>query len=118
MKKLEGLVAAPHTPFNEDGSINFDLIPKQVETLLKQKVIGAYICGTTGEGICCSVAERKAVMKAWADAAKGKLFLICHVGALSIADARELAAYAEEIGLDATSIVPPNFFKQIGRAHV
>jgi N-acetylneuraminate lyase len=78
---------------------------------LKQKVIGAYICGTTGEGICCSVAERKAVMKAWADAAKGKLFIICHVGALSIADARELAAYAEEIGLDATSIVPPNFFK-------
>ena len=111
MKKLEGLVAAPHTPFNADGSVNLDLIPKQVETLLKQKVIGAYICGTTGEGICCSVAERKAVMKAWAEAAKGKLFLICHVGALSIADARELAAYAEEIGLDATSIVPPNFFK-------
>ena len=111
MKKLEGLIAAPHTPFNADGSINLDLIPKQVETLLKQKVIGAYICGTTGEGICCSVAERKAVMKAWADAAKGKLFIICHVGALSIADARELAAYAEELGLDATSIVPPNFFK-------
>lgn len=111
MKKLEGLIAAPHTPFNADGSVNLDLIPKQVETLLRQKVIGAYICGTTGEGICCSVAERKSVMKAWADAAKGKLFLICHVGALSVADARELAAYAQEIGLDATSIVPPNFFK-------
>ncbi len=111
MKKLEGLIAAPHTPFNTDGSVNLDLIPKQVEVLLKQNVIGAYICGTTGEGICCSVAERKSVMKAWADAAKGKLFLICHVGALSVADARELAGYAQEIGLDATSIVPPNFFK-------
>ena len=62
MKKLEGLIAAPHTPFNADGSVNLDLIPKQVETLLKQKVIGAYICGTTGEGICCSVEERKQVM--------------------------------------------------------
>ncbi len=111
MKKLEGLIAAPHTPFYADGSINFDLIPKQVEVLLKQNVIGAYICGTTGEGICCSVAERKKVMKAWVDAAKGKLFIIAHIGALSVVDARELAAYAQEIGVDATSIVPPNFFK-------
>ena len=111
MKKLEGLIAAPHTPFYADGRVNLDLIPKQVEVLVKQKVIGAYICGTTGEGICCSVEERKQVMKAWVDAAKGKLFLIAHVGALSVVDARTLAAYAQEIGVDATSIVPPNFFK-------
>ena len=39
------------------------------------------------------------------------LFLIAHVGALSVVDARTLAAYAQEIGVDATSIVPPNFFK-------
>ena len=111
MKKLEGLIAAPHTPFTADGKVNLDLIPKQVETLLKQKVIGAYVCGTTGEGICCSVDERKQVMKAWVDAAEGRLFLIAHVGALSVVDARELAAYAQEIGMGATSIVPPNFFR-------
>lgn len=110
-KKLQGLIAAPHTPFNADGSVNLDVIPQQIDLLVKQGVVGAYICGTTGEGICCSVAERKAVMKKWADCGKGKLFIIVHVGALSIADARELAAYAQEIGLDATSIVPPNFFK-------
>lgn len=110
-KKLEGLIAAPHTPFNPDGSVNLDMIPKQVDVLLKQGVIGAYICGTTGEGICCSVEERKAVMKAWAEYGKGKLFIIAHVGALSVTDARELAAYAQELKLDATSIVPPNFFK-------
>ncbi|MEG1552674.1 MAG: dihydrodipicolinate synthase family protein [Kiritimatiellia bacterium] len=109
--KLEGLIAAPHTPFLSNGQVNLDLIPQQVEVLLKQKVIGAYICGTTGEGICCSVAERKAVMKAWATAAKGKLFIIAHVGALSLVDAQELAAYAQEVGVNATSIVPPNFFK-------
>ena len=110
-KKLQGLIAAPHTPFNADGSVNLEMIPKQIDLLVKQGVIGAYICGTTGEGICCSVAERKAVMKAWADCGKGKLFIIAHVGALSVADARELAACAQELGLDATSIVPPNFFR-------
>lgn len=111
IKKLQGLIAAPHTPFAEDGSVNLSQIPAQVDLLLKQKVTGVYICGTTGEGICCSVVERKSVMKAWAEIARGKLFIICHVGALSIQDARELAAYAQELGLDATSIVPPNFFK-------
>ncbi len=110
-KKLEGLIAAPHTPFNPDGSVNLKLIPKQIDLLVKQGVKGAYICGTTGEGICCSVEERKSVMKAWAEYGKGKLFIIAHVGALSITDAKELAAYAQELKLDATSIVPPNFFK-------
>ena len=105
VKKLEGLIAAPHTPFNPDGSVNLDMIPKQVDVLVKQGVIGAYICGTTGEGICCSVEERKAVMKKWAEYGKGKLFIIAHVGALSVTDARELAAYAQELKLDATSIV-------------
>ncbi len=111
IRKLEGLIAAPHTPFNADGSVNLARIPGQIELLASQHVTGAYICGTTGEGISCSVAERKAVMDAWAAHAKGRLFLIAHVGALSIADSRELAAHAQEIGLDATSIVPPNFFK-------
>jgi len=111
MKKLQGLIAAAHTPFNADGSVNLALVKKQAETLLKQKVTGVYISGTTGEGICCSVSERKAVFDAWVAAAKGKLFLIAHIGALAITDVQELGAYAVKCGMDATSIVPPNFFK-------
>ena len=111
IKKLEGLVAAAHTPFNADGSVNLELIAKQAETLIKQKVTGVYISGTTGEGICCSLAERKAVFDEWVKAAKGKLFLIAHVGSLSLPDTQELAKYAQEVGMDATSIVPPCFFR-------
>ena len=48
MKKLEGLIAAAHTPFNADGSINYGLVKKQAETLIKQKVTGVYVSGTTG----------------------------------------------------------------------
>ena len=111
MKKLKGLVAAAHTPFNPDGSVNLALIPKQAETLIKQKVVGVYISGTTGEGICCSIEERKAVFDAWVKAVKGKLILIAHIGALALPDVQELGAYAVKCGMDATSIVPPNFFK-------
>ncbi|MBP5791763.1 MAG: dihydrodipicolinate synthase family protein [Kiritimatiellae bacterium] len=111
MKKLQGLVAAAHTPFNADGSVNLKLIAKQTETLIKQKVTGVYVSGTTGEGICCSLDERKAVFDEWVKAAKGKLFLIAHIGALAMPDVQELGAYAVKCGMDATSIVPPNFFK-------
>ena len=111
MKKLEGLIAAAHTPFNADGSINYGLVKKQAQTLIKQKVTGVYVSGTTGEGICCSVEERKAVFDAWVKAAKGRLFLIAHIGALALPDVQELGAYAVKCGMDATSIVPPNFFK-------
>lgn len=111
MKKLEGLIAAAHTPFNPDGSVNLALVKKQAQTLIKQKVTGVYVSGTTGEGICCSIAERKAVFDAWVKAAKGKLYLIAHIGALALPDVQELGAYAVKCGMDATSIVPPNFFK-------
>lgn len=111
IKKLQGLIAAAHTGFNPDGSVNLDVIPAQAEMLIKQKVTGVYISGTTGEGICCSIEERKAVFDAWVKAAKGKLYLIAHIGALALPDVQELGAYAVKCGMDATSIVPPNFFK-------
>ena len=72
MKKLEGLIAAAHTAFNADGSVNYDVIPKQAAMLIKQKVTGVYVSGTTGEGVHCSTEERKRVMDAWVKAAKGK----------------------------------------------
>ncbi len=111
IKKLKGLIAAAHTGFNPDGTVNLAVIPKQAEMLIKQKVTGVYISGTTGEGICCSLEERKAVFDEWAKCAKGKLYLIAHIGALALPDVQELGAYAVKSGMDATSIVPPNFFK-------
>lgn len=110
-KKLEGLIAAAHTAFNEDGSVDYSVIPKQAAMLIKQKVTGVYVSGTTGEGVHCSTEERKRVFDEWTKAAKGKLVLIAHVGSLSLPDTQELARHAQEIGMDATSIVPPCFFR-------
>lgn len=110
-KKLEGLIAAPHTPFGNNGEINIKEIPKQVALLVRSGVKGAYICGSTGEGISCSVAERKMVVENWVKHGKGKLFLIVHVGALALKDAQELASHAQKADADAISLVPPSFFK-------
>ena len=111
MKKLKGLIAAVHTPFGEDGSVNYALVEKQAAILQKQKVSGVYVSGTTGEGFSCSVAERKALFDAWAKVAKGKLELIAHTGALAFPDVQELGAHAQSVGFDAVSIVPANYFR-------
>jgi dihydrodipicolinate synthase/N-acetylneuraminate lyase len=34
MLRFKGLIPAPTTPMNEDGSINYDAIPKQVAALV------------------------------------------------------------------------------------
>ena len=46
-KPLSGLIAAPHTPFRADGSIDYDVIPQQARLLAANGVSGAFICGTT-----------------------------------------------------------------------
>lgn len=111
IKKLSGLIAAAHTAFAADGSIDLSTVPAQAAMLLRQKVTGVYVSGTTGEGVHCSVEERKALFDAWVKAAKGKLYLIAHIGALALPDVRELGRYACACGMDATSIVPPCFFR-------
>jgi N-acetylneuraminate lyase len=111
MEKLSGLIAAPHTPFDVNGNVNFLSIDKIAAHLIHDGVRGAYICGTTGEGIHCSVAERKAIAERWVSAAQGQLKLIVHTGALSIVDTLELTRHAETLDIFATSVIGPCFFK-------
>ncbi|EJD6041103.1 dihydrodipicolinate synthase family protein [Providencia rettgeri] len=111
MNKLSGLIAAPHTPFAADGSVNYPVIDKIAEHLIASGVSGAYVLGTTGEGIHCSVEERKKVAERWAKASQGRLELIIHTGALSIADTIDLARHADTLDIRATSVIGPCFFK-------
>tara|TARA_R110002167_G_scaffold91458_1_gene246013 strand:+ start:58595 stop:59503 length:909 start_codon:yes stop_codon:yes gene_type:complete len=111
MKKLTGLIAAPHTPFDKNGDVNLMVIDQIAALLIKQGVQGIYICGTTGEGLNCSVAERKAIAERWVSAAKGKLSITVHTGALSIVDSLELTKHAETLDVFAISIIAPCFFK-------
>jgi N-acetylneuraminate lyase len=109
--RLSGLIAAPFTPFDRHGDVNLPVVRQQVDLLVKSGVRGAYVSGTTGEGVSCTVAERRAVMEEWVRRGRGRLLIIAHVGALSVRDSQELAAHAQRIGADAISIVAPNFFK-------
>ena len=109
--KLEGLIAAPFTALHRDGSLNLDAIEQQAEHLKSNRVNGAFICGTTGEGLSLSTEERRKVGERWVAAAKGRLKIIVHVGHNSLVESRELARHAQQIGADAFATLAPSFFK-------
>jgi N-acetylneuraminate lyase len=109
--RIHGLVAAPYTPFNEDGSLHLDLIPRYAAHLAENGVAGAFVCGTTGEGPSLTVAERKQIAERWVKSVPSSVRVIVHTGHNSLSDACELAQHAQEIGAAATSLTSPSFFK-------
>lgn len=109
---LAGIIAAPYTAMNQDGSLNLETIDQQASALIGDKVAGAFVCGTTGEGYSLSTAERMQVAERWRKAAPANaLKVIVHAGHNSLPDAIQLARHAEAIGADAVSIAAPNYFK-------
>lgn len=109
---LLGLVAATHTPFQSDGSLNLGIVERQAAHLLKNRLTLAFINGSTGECHSLTLAERRALAQRWADVTRGTpLKIVVHVGANCIADARELAAQAQQLGAVAISALAPSYFK-------
>ncbi|XP_077998275.1 N-acetylneuraminate lyase-like [Glandiceps talaboti] len=113
-KKIEirGLVAAPFTPFKEDGELNLDIIDEYADRLKADGVNSVFICGTTGEGVSMTTDERKQVAAKWVQAAKGKLETVTvQIGAHSLKDSKALAKHAEEIGASAIATIPTTYFR-------
>lgn len=109
---LHGLVAATHTPFNADGSLNLDTIEHQAVHLSKNGVGTVFIGGSTGESSSLTTEERKHLAQRWSEVVRGtSLRIVVHVGSNSLADARVLAAQAESLGAVAISALAPSYFK-------
>lgn len=111
---LHGLIAAPYTPFRPDGQLALEVIERKAALLAQNGVSGAFICGTTGEGLSLTPEERRHVADAWRRAAPPELKLVVHVGCLSLGESRALAAHAQAAGADAIATIAPSFFKPSG----
>lgn len=110
--RLEGLIAATHTPFRKDGSLNLDAVEPQAAHLLKNTVRTVFIAGTTGEGHLLTREERTALAQRWMDVARGSgIRVIVHVGHASVAEAAALAAHAQSVGAHGVAALAPNYFK-------
>lgn len=113
MNKFNGLIAAPFTPMDNKGEVVFEKIPDYVELLEKNKVVGAFVNGSTGEGVSLSQKEKMQITEEWVKAASGKkeLKIINLIGGTSYKECIENAKHSEECGVDAIAMLAPYYFK-------
>ena len=107
---LAGVFAALITPFKPDGSLNLDMLGPLAEFELAQGLHGFYVGGSTGEAFLQTADERKAVLREFAKAVKGRAKLIAHVGAISTDEAIDIGRAAADAGYDAISAIPPFYY--------
>jgi N-acetylneuraminate lyase len=116
MQRFEGLIAAPFAPFNEKGAVDYERIPVYYDFLKKNKVVGAFINGSTGEGVSLTQKERMKITEMWTYASKGDkaVKIINMAGGTSYMECIENAEYSAEAGVDAIAVVAPYYFKPAG----
>lgn len=111
MEKINGFIAAPFTPMNQDRSLNLGLIHDYAKFYVRNSIDGAFICGTSGEGYLLSVDERKKVAEKWLAESPDNFKTIIHVGGPGIEEGKKLARHAHEIGAWGFGTMAPVFFK-------
>jgi N-acetylneuraminate lyase len=110
--RLQTLVAATHTPFHPDHSLNLDIVERQAAHLLQNGIKTVFIGGTTGESHSLSLAERRALTQRWMEVTAGSnLQVVVHVGGNCLTDVCDLAMQAQSLGALAISALTPSYFK-------
>ncbi|MCH5686905.1 dihydrodipicolinate synthase family protein [Niabella sp. W65] len=80
INKLEGLLAATFSTFDESKELKLNLVPQVVERLIADGVKGIFVGGTNGEGLSLSTEERMATTEAYVRAANKRILIFAHVG--------------------------------------
>lgn len=109
---LRGLIAATHTPFHADGSLNLSAVELQARHLIRHHLATAFIGGSTGESHSLTLEERRHLTRRWLEVTRGTpLRVIVHVGSNCLDDAAALARQAQELGALAIAALAPSYFK-------
>ena len=110
---LSGLIAAPFTPMQKDASLNLSVVPAYYSMLKANGNTGAFICGSTGEGVSLTFSEKKSLITAWAECTKqdDDFKVMALVGGTCIKDCIELAKFAQQQKIYAVSFTGPFYFK-------
>lgn len=90
------------------------MIDKYAAWLKQRGVNGVLVNGTTGEGVCQRVDERKRNFEEWLSSCrKYDMKCMVQVGGTAITSVHDLAEHAEEKGADAVLCLPDLFFKPL-----
>jgi dihydrodipicolinate synthase/N-acetylneuraminate lyase len=111
MRRLRGAIAAAVTPLMDGGrALDLDSVAPLTAFLADGGVDGLLACGTTGEGVLLSVAERRRVVEAFLAARPDGFLVAVHAGAQTTDETVGLSEHALHAGADAVAVIAPPYF--------
>ena len=111
MSIFTGAGVAIITPFNEDGSINFEEFGKIIEDQIAGHTDAIIVCGTTGEASTMDDDEHLATIKYCVEKVAGRIPVIAGTGSNCTETAIWLSQEAQKAGVDGCLVVTPYYNK-------
>jgi len=99
------------TPFDDNAEVNYDVLRQLVGFQAGNNSSGLLLMGSTGEAILLRPDERKKIIDAVLDEARGKIPVMVGVAAMTTKQTIENTRYAKEAGADVGLIVQPPYIK-------
>lgn len=111
MSIFKGAAVAIVTPFNGDGSVNYEKLDNLIEFQIKNSTDAIVICGTTGEASTLSHEEHIDVIRHCVQTVNHRVPVVAGTGSNSTETAIYLSEEAEKAGADAVLLVTPYYNK-------
>ena len=111
MLSLKGSTVALVTPFNEDGSINFDKIGQLIDWHLEQGTDAILVLGTTGESAALTHEEDCAVCEFAVKRIAGRVPLIAGSGSNCTSEMMRNSLAYQRLGADGLLMISPYYVK-------
>ncbi len=108
--RFEGSMVAIVTPMR-DGAVDLRALRELTAWQLAEGTDGIVPCGTTGEGVTLTAAERAEVVKAVVEVVNGKAAVIAGAGSSSTREAIAAVQAVKELGADGALVVTPYYNK-------
>jgi len=105
----KGIIPAMVTPLTKDGKVNEKVLRRFIDYLIAGGSHGLFVVGTTGEFYGLSAEEKKEIFKITVDQTNGRVPVYAGTGAITTREAILLTRYAEEVKVDAVSVLTPMF---------
>jgi 4-hydroxy-tetrahydrodipicolinate synthase len=111
MSIFTGAGVAIITPFNEDGTVNFEEFGRIIEDQIQGGSDAIIVCGTTGESSTMDDDEHVATIKYCVEKVAGRVPVIAGTGSNCTREAVNISKKAEEAGADGLLCVTPYYNK-------
>jgi 4-hydroxy-tetrahydrodipicolinate synthase len=107
-KKIEGVLTAIVTPFDEEGALHLESLKQQIDRQLNAGN-GIFCGGTNGEFFVLNEQEKIAVTETCVKQVSGRANVVAHIGEISTRETIRLGKQIEKLGVDAVSVITPYF---------